>query len=77
MLSPIWHHLQVHQENPCPPRLQEETWMTGGVLTLFLMSDLDKTFTEGSDVCYLQSGAISKFIENVHVLLDSKKRLGG
>ena len=58
ILWPIWHHIPVHQECPCPPRLQEETWMTGGVLTLFLMSDLDKTFIEGSDVCYLQSGTI-------------------
>ena len=34
----------------CPPRLWEVTWMTGGVLTWFLMSYLDGTFTEGSDV---------------------------
>ena len=27
MLPPIWHHLQVHQECPCSPRIQEETWM--------------------------------------------------
>ena len=25
MPLPIWHHLQVNQEPPCPPRLQEET----------------------------------------------------
>ena len=29
----IWHHLQVHQEPPRPPRLKEETWRTVGVLT--------------------------------------------
>ena len=34
---------------PCPLRHQEETWMTSGVLTWFLMSDLDETFTESSD----------------------------
>ena len=26
MIPIIWHHLQVHQEPPCPPRLQEESW---------------------------------------------------
>ena len=29
--------------DPCPPGLQEETWRTGGVMTWFLMSDLDET----------------------------------
>ena len=32
-----------------PPRLQEETWRTGRVLTWFLMSDLNETFIEASD----------------------------
>ena len=41
------HQLQVHQEQLYPPRQQEER--TGGVLTWFLMSDLDETFTETSD----------------------------
>ena len=77
MLAPIWHHLQVHQECPCPPRLQEETWRTGGVLTWFLMSDLDETFTDTSDECSLQSDTISRSIWNIHVLLESRKRHGG
>ena len=43
--------------------------MTGGVLTLFLMSDLDETFTEASDGYSLQSDAISRVIRNVQFLL--------
>ena len=35
IVQPSWHHLQVCQEHPCPPRLQEDTWRTGGVLTPF------------------------------------------
>ena len=35
---------QVLQEPPHPPRLRGETWRTGGVLTVFLMLDLDETF---------------------------------
>ena len=50
MIPIIWHHLQVHQESPHPLRLQEETWRTGGVLTGFLMLDLDETFTKASEV---------------------------
>ena len=73
MLAPIWHHHQVHQECPCPPRLQEKTWRTGGVLTWFLMSDLDQSFTDTSDGCSFPSNTISRFIRNVHVLLDSRK----
>ena len=49
----------------------------GGVLTWFLMSDLDETFTKTSDGCSLASDTISRSIRNVHVLLDSGKRLGG
>ena len=38
MMIPIkCHHLHVHQEPPHPPRLQEETWRTGGALTGFLL----------------------------------------
>ena len=40
IFPPVWHHLLVNQECPCPPRLQEETWRIDGVLTWFLMSDL-------------------------------------
>ena len=73
MFPPIWHHLQVHQECPCPPRLQEETWRKGGVLTWLLMSDHDKTFSDTYDDCFLPSETISSSIRNVHIL----QRLGG
>ena len=43
MNPPIWHHMQVHMENSCPPRIQEEIWRTGKVLSWLLISDLDKT----------------------------------
>ena len=66
MLPPIWHHLQIHQECPCPPRLHKETWRTGGVLTRFLMSDLDETFTDTSCEYF-----------HVYFLLDSGKKHGG
>ena len=77
MFTPIWYHLKVHQECPCPPRLKEETWRTGGVLTWFLMSNLDETFTDTSDGCSLPSDTIYRSIRNFHVLLDTRKRLGG
>ena len=77
MIPIIWHHLQVHQEPPCPPRLQEETWRTGGFLTVFLMMDLDETFIEASEGRSLSSDTNSRFIRNLHVLQDSRKRLGG
>ena len=60
MLAPIWHHHQVHQECPCPPRLREKTWRTGGVLTWFLMSDLEETLTDTLDGCSLPSETIPK-----------------
>ena len=77
MFPPIWNHLQVHQECPCPPGLQEETWRTGGVLSLFLMSDLDETFTDTYDECSLPVDTIFRSIRYVHDVLDSRKRLGG
>ena len=52
------------------------TWRTGGVLTCFLMSDLDETFTDTSDGCSPTSDTISRSIRNVHVVLDFMKRLG-
>ena len=61
---------------PCPPRLQEETWSVGGVLTWFLMTDLDETFTETSDECSLPSDTISRTIRNIYLLIDFRKRLG-
>ena len=61
MIIPIiWHHLQVHQEPPHPPRLQEETWRTGGVLIGFVMLDLDETFTEASEWWSLSYDTSSK-----------------
>ena len=74
---PVWYNLQVYQECPWPPRLQEENWRTGGVLTWFLMSDHYETFTDSSDGCSLLSDPISRSIRNNHLLLDFRKRLGG
>ena len=48
ILDPL-HQLQLHQDPPCLPRLQEETLMIGAVLTSFLMLDLDETFSKASD----------------------------
>ena len=72
-----WHHLQVNQEPPCPPRLQEGTWRTGRVLTGFLMLDLDEIFTATSEGWYMSYDTISRFIRNLHVVQHSRKRLGG
>ena len=77
MFHPIWYHIQVHQECPCPPRLQEETWRTCGVLTWFLMSDFDETVTNTSDGYSIPSDTIYRSIRNVHILLESRMRLGG
>ena len=73
----ICHQHQLHQEPPCPPKLLEETWRKCGVLTWLLISDLDETFTDTSNGCSLSSVTISRSIRNVHVLLDSRKRLSG
>ena len=77
MIPIIWHHLHVHQEPACPPRLQEKTWRTGGILTGFLMSNLDETLAKASEGWYLSSETTSRFIRNLHVLQDSRNRLGG
>ena len=60
-----WHLLQLHQDHPSPPRLQEETWRIGGVLTRFLILDVDET--------YEHLATISNSIKNIHVLIDSRK----
>ena len=73
----IWHHLQVHQESPHPPRLQEETWRTSGVLAGFLILILDENLTEASEGWSLSSDTNTRFIKNLNVLQDSRKRLGG
>ena len=72
LLMDVPSHL-TPSPDPCHPGLQEETWRTGGVLTWFLMSDLDQSFTDTSDGCSFPSDTISRFIRNVHVLLDSRK----
>ena len=77
MLQPFWHHLQVSQEHPCPPRLQEETWRTGGVLTGFFSTNRCQTCRKLSLRCYNPSNTISKCLRNILVLQDSRRRLGG
>ena len=47
---------------PCPPRLQEETWRIGGVLTGVLMYELNETFGKVSDACTLLTDTISSNI---------------
>ena len=69
--------LQVHQEPPHPPRLQGETWRTGGALTGFLLLDLDETFIEASEGRSLSSDTTSRFIRNLHDLQDFRKFIGG
>ena len=75
MLWVTWHLLQLHQEQPCPPRLQEER--IGGVLMRFLMYDLDETFSKSTFRYYEYSDTISSSIKNIHILQDSRKILGG
>ena len=41
-------------QGSCPPRLQEETQRTGGVLTGFSLSDSDETFTEAFEELKLE-----------------------
>ena len=42
----------------------------------FLLSDLDESFTDASDGCYLPSDSISRSIRNRNVLQDSRKKPG-
>ena len=72
-----WHHLQLNQEHACPAKLQEETWMIGGVLTNFLMLDLDETFCKASQGYLVDLDTISSSIKNITVIQGSRKRLGG
>ena len=44
-------------------------------MTGLLMSNLDETFTEASKGCPLLSDTISRSNRNLHVLLDSRKKL--
>ena len=77
MFQPFWHHLQVSQEHPCPPRLQEETWRTEGVLTGFFSTNYRQTCRKYSLVYFNPSNIISKCLRNILVLQDSWKKLGG
>jgi hypothetical protein len=43
----------------------------------FLLMDLDEIFRKASLLYSLTSDTIKKVVRNPHVLLDSKKRLGG
>ena len=70
------YHIQHHQEPPCPPRLQEETWRTGWALMRFLLMDIDEIFRKASLLYCLTSDTIKKVVRNLHVLQDSRKRLG-
>ena len=76
MLFNIWHHQKSCQECPSSSRLQEETWRTGWVLMGFLLLHPDKIFRKASLLYSLTSDTIIKVVRNVHVLPDSKKRLG-
>jgi len=76
MLSSILDHHQVHQEPQRPPRLQEETRRTGGVLTCFLRFNLHETLREASLGYSLPSETITRCVRNLHVLKDSRKILG-
>ena len=49
---PMDIYIQLHQDHPCPPRLQEGTWRIGGDLMRFLMLDLDETFRKAYDGLY-------------------------
>ena len=77
MIPIIWHNLKVHQEPPCPARIQDENWRIGGVLTGFLVLDLDENLTEASEWWSLSSDTTSRFIRNLNVLQDSRKRFWG
>ena len=77
MYQPFQHHLKVSQEHPCPPRLQEETWRTEGVLTGFLSTNHLQTCSKHSLGCFNPYSSISKCLRNILVLQDSRRRLRG
>merc|ERR1711973_452240 len=77
IFQPFQHHLQVSQEHPCPPRLQEETWRTGGVLTGFFSTNHCQTCRKYSLVYFNPSNTISKCLLSILGLQDSRRRLGG
>ena len=71
IFQPFQHHLQVSQEHPWPPRLQEETWRTGRVLTGFLSTNQLQTCRKHSWGWFNPFDTISKCLRNIHVLQDS------
>ena len=73
----IWHHLQVCQEHPSPPRLLVESWRTSRVLTNFYMSNHLEIFTQCFWPSFKLFDTISKCVRNIHVLHDSCWSLGG
>ena len=77
IFQPFQHHLKVSQEHPCPPRLQEETWRTEGVLTGFLSTNHLQTCSKHSLGCFNPYSSISKCLRNILVLQDSRRRLRG
>merc|ERR1712240_858929 len=65
MYQPFQHHLKVSQEHPCPPRLQEETWRTEGVLTGFFSTNHCQTCRKYSLVYFNPSNTISKCLRSI------------
>ena len=73
----IWHHLQVCQEHPCPPRLLLESWRTGRVLTDLYMSNHLEIYTQCFWPSFKSFNTISRGVKNINVLQDSCWSLGG
>ena len=61
-----WHHLHLNEEHPCPQRLQEETCRIDGVLTNFLMLDIDETVSKASLGYYEYFDTISNPNKKIH-----------
>ena len=77
MLPLVLHHLRVHQEPPCPPRLHKEAWRTCRVLIGFFMLDFDEIFRASSEGWHMSYDTFSRLSGNLHVLQDSMKELWG
>ena len=63
-----------HQEPACPPKLQDDTRRTGGVLTGLYLSELNETFNIGFK--YI-SKVIDIFTNDYPVPQDSRMTPGG
>ena len=68
------HHLQLHQEHPFPPRLQEVTWWIRGVVTSFQMLNLDETFSKAFLGYFDYFDTVSTSIRIIPVLQDPTRR---